>query len=291
MYESLIGEELERKVGQVVTVQSLDYSKQTEILTDQDLEVEDVASDGNEMAEKGQTWLAQNFQRDLLIKGIPQARIKPVLEKFTRSYAIDVRGTLANHLQDKEEPESLPHEFSIDALIESLKSASRDALRRRQQLCFQRLVAEVMLPFYEEHAKLGELRQFKGDERVKLPSLKRLLTQVQDVGHQALMGSVFSGTEERSARHRVRSQSDRRLDLSSLCLVLPLHPKCAHSEDPYLCPHSAVPGNNAWKRVRWRCVELGRAGARRAKGMRAHGARGELQSHKVDHLRHRIAAP
>ena len=210
VYESLIGEELERRVGQVVTVQALDYAKQTEILTKQDLEADDVESDGNEMACNGQTWLEQNFRRDLRGKGIADERILSVLDKFTRSFAIDVRGELARHLRDKDEPEELHENFSIGALVESLKSANRDALRRRQQLCFQRLVAEVMLPFYEEHAKLGKLRQMQRDDDVKLPTLKRVLVDVQDAGNLALMGSIFEGVDERSSRSKMSQQYETR---------------------------------------------------------------------------------
>ena len=95
MYESLIGEELERKVGQVVTVQSLDYSKQTEILTDQDLEVEDVASDGNEMWRKRARRLSLKYACGRKVDAHTSARnTRPLRQSSSFFYPYIVHATI-----------------------------------------------------------------------------------------------------------------------------------------------------------------------------------------------------
>jgi len=108
-----------------------------------------------------------------------------IMPFFTKCFAVDVRGTA--------EEVSGVDDFSLDKVIEELIASSKMALKNRHQLALQRLVLEVVLPFYEEHAKLGLLQDFRPGEHeaaINVPQKARVLDTVLEAGYLALMGII-----------------------------------------------------------------------------------------------------
>jgi energy-coupling factor transporter ATP-binding protein EcfA2 len=197
VYEALIGEELERKVGQVVTVSSLDFRLERQLNTGK-ISAEVAQKQGEVAQQQGAKWIEQNFKKAYRNKHVPEAKSAPVIEKHTRSFAVDVTGKLEDKTGVKD--------YSISLLADSLVEASRDALRRRQTLCFRRLLFEVIMPFYEAHGNLGQIRNRPaGAVQVKLPTVDKLQKCLRDASYSALMG-VSMGSMDAEVSKGTRAQ-------------------------------------------------------------------------------------
>ena len=125
------------------------------------------------------------------------------LRQFSKCFAIDVTGNLRAKIQD------CPAKYSMASLIKALTNASRDALQRRQEHLFHRLVRDVMLPFYEEHQKIGYLRDNRttGASKMSVPPLhgdEGLLQLTLSAGDLSLMGhsETLASPPSRSLRGR-----------------------------------------------------------------------------------------
>lgn len=173
-------------------------------LGDADLGDDDVRDRHDDLVEQSQKWIQQCFVEAVRRKGIDENRVRPVLEAYTKAYSVDVRGTVEARTQMAE--------YSILTLTDALKTASKDALRRRQHLLFLELVSDVMMPFYEEHAQIGYLRgRLDTATRFKVPSLKGdegLLQQTLNAGDLALMGISIDWSEDSSRRSSLRNRGE-----------------------------------------------------------------------------------
>lgn len=213
VYEELFGDEMQRKIGQVVTTTSLDWLLEKK-LQKKKVSATHAQRDADSLREQSEGWLRQSFDEAATAKGINAARVPDALDKLTKSFALDVRGKIRENLGQ----EAIVDSFSMQTLADVLQMASKDALKRRQQLLFLRLLVEVILPFYEEHHKLGYLRKECGsggaDPRYKVPSLRGdsgILQQTLNAGDLALMGknmSLASSSEDRRSSLRQRRELD-----------------------------------------------------------------------------------
>tara|TARA_B110001452_G_scaffold109473_3_gene90849 strand:- start:765 stop:2369 length:1605 start_codon:yes stop_codon:yes gene_type:complete len=209
VYEELFGDEMQRKIGQVVTTVSLDWSMEKK-LNKKKATADSATRAAEGLTEQAEGWLRQSFVEAAKAKGIDASRVPGALEKLTKCFALDVRGTV--------EEKTGVNEFSMQVLTDALREASKDALKRRQRLLFLRLVFEVILPFYEEHHKLGYLRKECGsggaDPRYKVPSLRGdsgILQQTLNAGDLALMGqpmNLTSSSQDRRSSLRQRNELD-----------------------------------------------------------------------------------
>jgi hypothetical protein len=110
--------------------------------------------------------------------------VPDVLDRFTRCFAVDVRGKI--------EEMSGVADFSLNNVIAELATTARDALERHRQVLLHRLVVECVLPFYEEHAKLGLMRDFKPEDppKISVPGIGSVISEVYEAGELALMGTA-----------------------------------------------------------------------------------------------------
>ena len=175
---------------------SLDWFLEKQLLKKKDVQPDKKAI---ALLEQEQKWLSQCFEKAAEDKRVPTSRVQPALDNFTQVFTIDVR----NKIPD------CPKAYLMSTLAEALVKASRDALQRRQQLLFHRLLRDVMLPFYEEHQKIGYLRSSHGtagaSAKFKVPTLggaDGILQQTLDAGDQALMGFSTAPSAARTLRAR-----------------------------------------------------------------------------------------
>jgi len=188
VYEELFGEVLERRVGKVLVSQSLDWLKEKKIAQlekrKQRLDENEAREAGRKLQSRGQDFLRGMFQEALVAKGVSTERVPDVLERFTRCFAVDVRGKI-------EEMSGLA-EFSLTNVVAELAATATDALERHRQVLLQRLVVECVLPFYEEHAKLGLMRDFKPEDppKITVPGIASVIDEAYKAGELALMGHI-----------------------------------------------------------------------------------------------------
>ena len=205
-FESLSGSSLDQKLS--MPGQHLSRWNQGGSLDVDD--TEEIRDDGATMKKASQEWLKSAFKDALAAKDIAASRSDAVLKDFTQSFVVDVRGTIQKATSEVG-PHAVVSDFSMSRFTDNLVAMSKDALSRRQQLCFQRLLYEVILPFYEEHSNLWDLRSCEGDESIKIPDLKKLLENIASVGMHSLQSgsNVALGKDvAESTRGRLRESGN-----------------------------------------------------------------------------------
>lgn len=187
VYEVLSGEELERRIGKVFILSSLDWSRKAQLdkLEKQKKRLPEVTARqaGDTIETQAKDWLLATFVEALKAKGDPDARrtAEGLCGSYTRCFAADVCGRI--------EEMSGVNTFSLAGVIDELAKTARDSLRRQRQVCLQRLVLECVLPFYEEHAKLDDLHDWARNqhETIPIPNIRVILEEVYNKGELTLM--------------------------------------------------------------------------------------------------------
>ncbi|KAL1496100.1 hypothetical protein AB1Y20_014725 [Prymnesium parvum] len=206
VYEELFGDQLQRKIGQVVAVTSLDWGMQDELqeASTSGVDKDEVHTTSASFIDQSKKWLAMVFKEAAENNRINKCRVQPVLDAFTKAYSIDVRGRV--------EQTTGITDYSMSILTDALRAASSEALKRRQELLFRELVLDVLLPFYEEHAKIGYLRcTLKNNTKFNVPSLRGddgLLRLTLNAGDQALMGNTIDWDQDSTRRSSRRQQGE-----------------------------------------------------------------------------------
>ena len=211
--EQLFGDPLKRKVGFVLTSASLDWSMKNFLDENQELEgdelLEEVVSCEKEIVEDSSAWLSNGLRDCARNKSVKDKRIGEVLTAYTKSFAVDVKGTL--------EARTKSSDHSIAHLVNCLLENAKDSLNRHQTVLFNELINEGALPFYSELSKMGALRAVQQNGSgapitIQPPNVKAILNTMKERGNSALIqGNLIprkEGEDGPRRSHRLVGQLD-----------------------------------------------------------------------------------
>ena len=199
--EEIFGDHLKRRVGHLLTTAALDWTLEKDIADDPELPSEDAEKEADDIVEESSTWLTNAIKHAARHKGVGISRIEAALKMYTRSFAVDVTGTV-------EKATGCSSYRLKTTLLEALISNAKDSLERRQRVLFERLVRECLQPFYSELSKMGALRKIGGLD-LKVPRLRDLLLKVKEAGNTALInGKVNEDVDEGGLRRSSRQRGD-----------------------------------------------------------------------------------
>jgi len=280
VFEQLLGNKLNRKVGEVITMTSLDsndskgqkvekaskkldlrgQNQAERVLKTHQVTPGHLVEFAQEKCDTAATWLKQNFKETVStseehVKKFPNhvkdEDVDSVFERFCHSKVVDVRGSVEEMLNKASS--KLPDDLTLNAVVDALVENSEDSLRRKRLLCLQRLLHKCLIPFYNEHAMVSGLRHFnpEGINAEKIPTRSQLMMAVRGNVAGVLMGfDMHAERETRSTISRKRTgylgEEEIRAVLDSLAeLSTPEDVRARWDEDrfeQYRRPHSRLLG-------------------------------------------------